>query len=60
MESDITILKERFINRNILDITITDLYNHFIKGLYYKNNSSIDYINLILYSKSEYILKNKN
>ena len=50
MGNSITILKERFVNRSILDITITDLYNHFIEGLYYKNNPNINYIDLIFYS----------
>jgi hypothetical protein len=49
MESSIIILKERFVNRSVLGIIITDLYNYFIKGLYYKDNSSIDYIDLLFY-----------
>ena len=53
MGSNITILKERFINRSILDIAITDLYNHFVKDSYYKDNPNIDYIDLVLYSSQD-------
>ena len=53
MGSSIAILKERFVNRSILGITIIDLYNYFVKGSYYKDNPSINYIDLVLYSSQD-------
>ena len=53
MGSSIAILKERFVNRSVLGITITDLYNHFVEGSYYKDNPSIDHIDLVLYSSQD-------
>ena len=53
MGSSIAILKERFVNRSILGITITDLYNYFIEDSYYKDNPSINYIDLVLYSSQD-------
>jgi hypothetical protein len=60
MGNNIAMLKERFVNKSVLSIAITDLYNHFMKGLYYKDNLNVDYINLMLYLKSRYTLKNKD
>ena len=53
MGSSIAMLKERFVNRSVLGIAVTDLYNHFVEGSYYKDNPSINYINLVLYSSQD-------
>jgi hypothetical protein len=53
MGSNIAMLKERFVNKSVLGIAITDLYNHFVKGSYYKDNLSVDHVDLVLYSSQD-------
>ena len=53
IRSNIAMLKERFVNKSVLSIVITNLYNHFVEGSYYKDNPSVDHIDLVLYSSQD-------